>query len=285
MRTGGTTDVPTADAGGHVCWVFRDDDSLRQAAVAFLREGLTRNERLLYVADESSGAGLEEDLAGLGDLGSLVGSGTLTLLDVRSLYEPGGTFHVDRQVRTYRELTASAVAAGGSGLRVVADATALVATPEARRRFVRYETAVDRLMAEEPMTALCAYDERALGPAVRELCAVHPQRHARPAADPGFCLYHDRVGLRLAGELDVANHAVLAQALECALAGLRGDAVLDVAGVRFADARALTLLDQMGRRLRSQARSLRLIGAPPLLRRSWRALRFGGAVLDAGDGR
>lgn len=262
--------TPTTARHDHVCRLVHGDDGFREVALGFLSTGLTHGERLLYVAERDEAA-LAADLSPLGDVDDLVASGSIVLLSAHGLYEPGGTFDGAEQVTRYRELTGQAVADGFSGLRVAADATAFAITHAARRHFVRYELAVDRLMSQAPMSALCAYDVTRIGAAAGELCAVHPEDDAPPELSPGFRLCFGSEGLRLSGELDLRNTELLETALSSAVACSDERVVIETSGLAFIDVRSMATLDRLRRELRTTGRDLVLTGAPPLLRR-WASL-------------
>ena len=234
---------PEARPGDHLSWLFSSDDELIEAATTYLADGLDRGERLLYVADRPTDDALLGDLAGLGDVGRLVADGTLSVQRSRALYAPGEVLDGPRQVATYRRMTEDALAAGFTGFRVAADATALVTDPDWRRDFLAYELAVDRYIASSAMVALCAYDERILGTDALDLACVHPGRHVREEADPGFHVCAAEVGFTLAGELDHANRDLFRRAVDAAVrSGGRAGLAVDVGSLAFVDAAALAVL-------------------------------------------
>jgi diguanylate cyclase len=162
-------EVGSPSCGLHLCQPYVDRAEFVAAAVEFLAEGLLRGERLLYVA-EVVDAG---DLAPLGDVEALLRAGVLATHATRELYAPGASIDPGTQVATYRRLTAEAVADGFAGLRVVADATALVAGTEDRAAFLRYEQLVDEVMRTSPLHALCGYDRRVLAGDLDAFLAAH----------------------------------------------------------------------------------------------------------------
>lgn len=265
MRATGVVDSPLAEVGSHLCWLYRGHPSFKQAATRFLEVGAANGERLLYTADRSVEE-LADDLAPLGDVEQLVETGALLLVPLSSLYRDHG-FDGGRQVEAYRAMTEQALADGHRGLRLAADATELVRRPDDRAAFVPYELAVDRLMAELPLSALCAYDEAVLGAAATELCAVHPAHNAFGDTSAGFCLYHDEGRLFLAGELDLANRTLLDGALTAVRTLDDEVLVVDLRSLRFADADALVRIGQLAATVAADGRELRLTGASALLRR------------------
>lgn len=260
MRSVGAVDRPSASTGDHICWAFRDPAEIPEFAVPFLCEGLEKNEQLMFVADGTERE-LRAALHELGDVDGLVASGTLRLASTRNLYESDGELDQAARVRGYREVTKASVDAGYTGFRLFADATVLAAEPADRRRMVDYELDVDRVMAQFPMTAICAYDSSVLGGGVRELCAVHPGRHATND-DPGFCLSQQPGGLRLAGDIDLANADLFAMALDVAAVVEVGDVCIDSAALDFMHVPGLVELDRYAGRLAASGRTLHLDAAP-----------------------
>lgn len=263
MRAAGTLTEPSAAPGAHVCWGYDCGVEFARTAAAFLGDGIARRERLVYVADGPPEA-LRAAIGPLLDVEELEADGALVLQPVRELYEPDGSFDVGRQVAAYRDLAGAARRDGFAGLRVAADATALVRGRDARLRFVGYELAVDRLMAAGTMTALCAYDRRELGAAVGDLAAVHPLQHGLGDADRGFQAYYVGDALRLTGELDLATCELLEIVLDVARSS--GDRiVLDLAGLTFVDGRSLALIANLAATVRAGGGEVELRDpAPPL---------------------
>ena len=85
----------------------------------------------------------------------------------------------DAQVRAYAAATGAALAADFTGLRVVAEATPLVRTPEQLDAFARYEPMIDGYMVTHPFSAMCAYDRRILDEsAIAQLACLHTSTNA-----------------------------------------------------------------------------------------------------------
>jgi len=258
VRSIGVLELPSARPGSHVCWCFDEGEDFRRAAAAFLAEGQRRGERLVFVADAGEDA-LRKHLSVLGDVDRLVDDGSLVLAPVHSLYEPCGAFDVRSQTDTYRGLVAAALRDGYSGLRVAADATALVADEDHRRRFVAYEITVDRVLADWPMTAMCGYHRPTLGAAVADLLAVHPLRHGSPDIDPGFRSYYEDGVLRVEGTIDAANHAVFDIVITSLETGGEPQPVIDVGDATFVGVDGPARLSTVAARLEAAGRPLRVL--------------------------
>ncbi|MEV4809802.1 MEDS domain-containing protein [Micromonospora avicenniae] len=244
-----TSGMTPSTSYGHICWVYDDPAALDRAAHRFLTAGLAAGERLWYIA-----AGPAEPvvakLSATPALRDALAHGSLEVVSLDDTYRTGAVVDGPAQVRAYAAATEAALAAGHRGLRVVAEATPLVRTPDQLDAFTRYEHLVDRYMRARPFRAMCAYDRREIdGRAVAELACLHPETNATEA--PFQLFAWDAAGNRagLTGELDEAGEELFVTALERAdLRPADGRLVLEAPGLRFVDHRALLRLSEYARR-------------------------------------
>jgi MEDS: MEthanogen/methylotroph, DcmR Sensory domain len=189
----------------HVCWRYDDPAEFRLRAGEFLADGLAAGQRVLYVGAAEPQA-LTGELSAVEGVREAVAAGAACVASVRGTYLGGTVVDPDEQVASYRELTEQALVDGFSGLRVAADATALVATAEQVNTFARYEHRIDRYMARQPFAAMCAYDAGQRGAdTVAQIACMHPATN--PSAAPFRLHATDRPGCvaAVAGELDLAT--------------------------------------------------------------------------------
>lgn len=228
--------VIAAAAAKHRCWSFGDQQQFEAAAQEFLAEGLAAGERIWF-----SRAGGPGGLAAWLEQAARAHPGAVEYVPLDTAYPTGGRLDPAAQVARYTAATDAAVTAGYAGLRVVADDTPLVRTPDQLAAFARYETLVDRYIATAPMRAVCGFDRGRVGDRViAELACLHPDSDA---ANVHFTLRSGPPGgpaAILSGDLDPAADELL----PAALAHVRpqptgGSIVFDAAGLRFADHRAL----------------------------------------------
>ncbi|MGR6318337.1 MEDS domain-containing protein [Micromonospora soli] len=234
-------------AYGHSCLAYGDPATFDAHAVPYLAAGLAAGERVWLVAP-----GAPDDLARrldrLPGLPDALRRGAAVLVPVEQAYRAGGIIDPETQVRAYAAATEEALAAGYTGLRVMAEATSLVRTPAQRDAFARYEHLIDRYIRRRPMSAICAYDRRELDDrAIAELACLHPETNT----DAPFRL-HATLGdavVALGGELDPSNHQQFAAALDRAdPRPVDGRVVVDGAALRFVDHRCLLHLRDHARR-------------------------------------
>ncbi|TVT17286.1 MEDS domain-containing protein [Amycolatopsis acidiphila] len=248
MRISGVTRA--ADGFGphdHVCWAYDEGADFRGRAAEFLADGVAQGLRTSLIAPgdpEQLRAGLRRS----GVLADALRDGSLTVQSVEGVYGAEDVVDPETQAGVYAAATGAALADGFRGYRIVAEATALVRTPEQLAQFTRYEHRVDRLMAERPFSAMCAYHRPSLGAeAVALLASLHPA--SSPGTSP-FRLHTASDGtLTLSGELDHLTARTFPLALERAEpAGQSGELVIDGTGLEFVDHRNLYALADLAAR-------------------------------------
>ncbi|WDZ83259.1 MEDS domain-containing protein [Micromonospora cathayae] len=238
--------APSA-AHRHVCWRYDDHAALHAEAHRFLAAGLAAGEQVWYVAPGSDPFG--ERLRADAVFRDALGRDAVRLVAIESAYGADEVIDPVTQVRAYAAATEAALAAGHTGLRVVADATPLVRTPAQLDAFARYEHLVDRYLSAAPMSAMCAYDRRVLGDrAVAELACLHPETNVD---DILFRLHAGAAGDArpvLAGELDASNHDLFRTALRrAAPPAVDGRLVVQATDLSFVDHRCLIHLREHAR--------------------------------------
>lgn len=233
----------------HLCWRYGDAAEFRVRAGEFLAEGLALGQRVCYVGVGEPGS-LADELCEVEGMSEALRRGDAQVTSVSAAYPHGAVIDPADQVRAYAALTEDALEANFTGLRVAADATSLVRTPEQLSAFVRYESLIDRYMSAHPFSAMCAYDRRELGEhAVAQLASMHP--NSSPEAAPFRLHASERTdcAATLGGELDLVSAELFPLALDRANLQVRdGELVLDAADLTFVDHRSLLWLAEHARR-------------------------------------
>lgn len=234
-------------ADGHACWGFDRPEEYVAATLEFFTDGLRSNQRLVYLGSEPV-AEQRERLDPLGDVGALVDSGALHLLELKDLTKPGEPVEPIAQVALFAAAAEAARADGFSGLRLATQSTEMVAEPRTREAHLRLESRADRLATAVGMSALCGYQRGAVPEAVLgDLAAIHPTANALAEAAP-FHLFGEGDRLVLSGEIDRFSTPALLRALDRVhLPGER--TALDLEPLGFIDHHAFEALAAHTRRL------------------------------------
>lgn len=265
MRRHGLADSPEAlGLNGHACWGFDDVGELGTAAAAFLAEGYELGQRLMFVGGPEAEAMVRET----DPMRSLVGDETLQIAPFEAVY-PGGRRmpHAD-QWSMYSGATDQALADGFTGLRVLAEVTALASPKDAWPDQVGWESYADRHMANRPLAALCCFDRRRLTvDAMAALACTHPVADRRLQHLAPFRIYAQPDAVALAGEVDALSAAHLKELLELTLPDTEGEFVLDLEGLDFIDHSGVLVVTDHRQRMRDRGAQLTLRGEGAMFQR------------------
>ncbi|HEY8371980.1 MAG TPA: MEDS domain-containing protein [Pseudonocardiaceae bacterium] len=247
MRLAGVAEVARGFGNhDHLCWSYEERDELRRRVTEFLDEGLAAGQQVWYVADGT----VEElmgDLRGLGAVSRAAERGALRALPLDTVYRPGALTHPGEPVLAYRAATEAALAAGFTGLRVAAEGTSLIRTPEQLDTFARYEHLVDRYLVDHPVTGMCAYNRAELGEdVITQLACMHPVTNHDTVPFRVHATEHAEVGLR--GEIDLTGEELFRWVLErVEFQPAGGKTVVDATGLDFIDHHGLLTLENHAR--------------------------------------
>lgn len=236
----------------HLSWPYEQRPDFLRTVREFLAEGLALGLRCVYLAD-SPREQLEADMVGIPDLDAALEGGALSLTDLSELYPEGGLVDPTETLATYRAAVEDALAQGYAGLRVAADSTPLVRTPEQLDAFAAWEHVADRYMTRHPLSALCGFDREQLpASATVALACLHPA--ARAGMTP-FYVYSPENGadLALAGEIDIVGTDDFRTCLDRTGLELTRELVVDGSWLDFIDHRALAGLADYARRFQVTA--------------------------------
>jgi|GEM_PF-3181619 len=171
-------ELRTAAPGDHLCHLFSTQEQRVEVAYTFLRDGLERGERTVYVSDGVKG---EEDLrslfAGRGlDTRKYAESGQLLLYEPGNIFLAGESFSPSVSLASWREEARRASSDGWPALRVLADMSWALRKPPGWGLLAEYEAEINRLPGAESCLFLCQYDRRRFDPQfLLDLLRTHPR--------------------------------------------------------------------------------------------------------------
>ncbi|MFB3814984.1 MAG: MEDS domain-containing protein [Terriglobales bacterium] len=154
-------DLGSLRAGDHVCGMFRTNEEQQEATGMFLRDGIARGERIVYVAS----AGTREDIcgslqrAGI-DAEACLARGQLQLRNFRDAYIHNGEFRPEVTFAFWNSELTAARAAGYSSLRVTGEMSWSLDHYSETDYLIEYEAKLNRLIPGSAYTVLCQYDLR-----------------------------------------------------------------------------------------------------------------------------
>ncbi|OJF15878.1 hypothetical protein BG844_02110 [Couchioplanes caeruleus subsp. caeruleus] len=238
--------------GDHVCaFVDGTNDGLDLIARA-VAAGLDAGDKVMVFTESLLPVAV---LAGLEARGVAVApaqrAGQVQVLPSPEVYLPAGRFEPARMLDSLTGHLEQAAADGHPGLRLVGDMPWASGEPAAADHMVAYEAQVNRLYMEGRALGVCLYDRRAFSRGLlQKVARAHPATLIEGAAADATPLLRIRrtshpYGLRLIGEADFSNETALAAALDAVLDRQPDPVapiVVDVEGLRFADASTAALL-------------------------------------------
>ncbi|APX96805.1 MEDS domain-containing protein [Natronorubrum daqingense] len=162
----------------HYAFIYDNDDGVDQLALAasFVRQGLERGERCLYVADDNSRGDVLTAMRSNGiDVDDALESGSLSLLTPAEMYSQDGEFDPEAMLEFWEETLAESKADGFTGLRATAEMTWAVGERASDEALVEYEALLNPLYRNEEYTVLCQYNRDEFSDAVVEdVLETHP---------------------------------------------------------------------------------------------------------------
>lgn len=259
--------------GEHYCWAYRDHAEFFEVLHWFIAGGLSQNQRVACFVPAGQLEPLRRSLRTTIPIDEVEDSQALILGTFESAYMPDGSFDQEQRIASYERLVRSAQRDGYEGLRVMGDATAILRDPAARESWPGYELRADLLTKQEPLIALCAYDQTTCDDqGMRMIRSLHPDLIGSWDAEPLFHLHASRSGgLRISGEVDFGNSADLERATVDAAKDL-AHPVIDLHDLEFLDVSGMRALTAAINALAGTGRAVELRGARPILMRLWNLL-------------
>ena len=162
--------------GDHVCTLFASPEEQLQAAVEYIRGGLSRGERCLWVSCERPVGEFRASLNEAGiDVKAEEARGALVVLTKHEGHLKGGSFDPDRMIAMLHQAVKDSLDAGFTGLCAGGDMTWLLDQAPGSDRLAEYEARLNHFYQSNHALGLCTYNVRTMPPAILDDClATHP---------------------------------------------------------------------------------------------------------------
>lgn len=160
----------------HLCSIYESQEEHYSVAIPFIRVGLDRGEKCIYIADDGKDEMVREAMHADGiDVESAIASKSLILTTKTETYLKGGSFNPDCVLSFWKEATKSALNEGFSALRATGETGWLAGGYLPLERWVEYESRVTEAFTQNNCFALCQCDRRILKPEIiRDVIRTHP---------------------------------------------------------------------------------------------------------------
>lgn len=163
-------------AGDHYCGIYRSDEDHRALIVDFVRDGVDRNEKMMYIVNVQTAEELKATLAAANvDADGLVNKRQLVILTAKEAYLRGGQFDPDKMIQLLRDETKQALEDGYTALRVTGEMTWALSGEPGSERLVEYESKLNQFFPKSQCYAICQYDRRRFdSEMLLEILNTHP---------------------------------------------------------------------------------------------------------------
>jgi len=170
----GFTEEPFPE-GTHMCNIFSDEGERDDVISRFVAAGLAEGEQSCYFVDTVPADELRERLASLGVPVPAPEDPRLVVAPAVDMYCPDGTFVPDRMLGNFPLVYNAGLEAGFVGVRATGEMTWARRGLPGSERLIEYESRINTVVREYPLTAVCQYDARCFdGATLFEVLLVHP---------------------------------------------------------------------------------------------------------------
>jgi MEDS: MEthanogen/methylotroph, DcmR Sensory domain len=162
--------------GDHVCALYSTREEQLSAAVEYVRSGLARGERCLWVCCEHTPDDFRAalDAAGIA-VAAEESRGALVLLTKHEGHLSGGYFDPDKMIHMLHTAVREALDLGFSGLCAGGDMSWLLDEAEGSERVAEYEARLNAFYPSSKSLGLCLYNRHRLPTAALDhSLATHP---------------------------------------------------------------------------------------------------------------
>ena len=161
--------------GDHVCTLFSSPEEQLSAAIEYIRQGLGRHEKCLYVCGEQTPDEFRAALADAGiDVAREEARAALVLLTKETGHLKGGSFNPSRMISMLQATLETALKDGFEGLCAAGDMTWLLDEAPGSEEIAEYEALLNHFYRTNRALGLCQYNRRKLPTAILDHClATH----------------------------------------------------------------------------------------------------------------
>jgi len=161
--------------GDHVCTLYSTPEEQLTAAIEYIRGGLARGERCLYVCCEHECDQFRDALrAGGIDVDAEEARTALVIVTKEQGHLKGGTFSPAKMIEMLRTAVQDTLDAGFAGLCAAGDMNWVLDGAPGSEKIAEYEALLNHFYHSHRALGLCLYNRKTIPPAVLDHClATH----------------------------------------------------------------------------------------------------------------
>ena len=160
----------------HLSLIYEGAEDHYAVPVRFLRLGLERGEKCVYIADDGTEPVVREAMYSQGiDVQSAIASDSLVLGTKEGAFLRHGSFDPESMMTFWREATSEALSQGFGGLRATGETEWLLCGAPGLDRWTEYESRLSDVLEDLNCFALCQYNRQVLpSQMVLDVIRTHP---------------------------------------------------------------------------------------------------------------
>ena len=160
----------------HLCSIYENPQEHYAVAIPFIRIGLDRGEKCIYIADDGTVGDVRQAMQSEGiDVERATASKALVLATKEQAYLEHGSFHPDWMFTFWKEATQLAMSEGFSALRATGETEWVLRGGRGLERWMEYESRLTHTLSESNCSALCQYNRRLFPPElILDVIRTHP---------------------------------------------------------------------------------------------------------------
>jgi signal transduction histidine kinase len=160
----------------HFCSIYENPEEHYAVAIPFMRMGLDRGEKCIYIADDGTIGDVREAMQSEGiDVEGAIESNSLVLATKEQAYLKRGSFDPDWMFTFWKEATDSAMSEGFPALRVTGETEWVLRGGRGLERWMEYESRLTHALSENNCSALCQYNRHCFPPElILDVIRTHP---------------------------------------------------------------------------------------------------------------
>jgi PAS domain S-box-containing protein len=162
--------------GDHLCCLYETEQEHQAVLTPFLRQGLERGEKVLYIVDAHAAEAVLGYLRADGlDVEPYLACGQLAILTSDETYTREGVFDPGEMIALLKAETEATLAEGYPALRVTGEMTWVLRGLPGSERLIEYEARLNEFFPGSHCLAICQYDRRRFKPALLlDVLHTHP---------------------------------------------------------------------------------------------------------------
>ncbi len=147
--------------GCHLCAIYETEEEHQTLFTQFMRAGLEKNEKVIYILDARPAETVFRYLQAQGlDTQSYVRKGQLNILTSQQTYLKEGIFDPDTMIAFLKSETEKAIAEGYEALRVTGEMSWSLKGHPGSDRLIEYESRLNDFFSGSNCLAICQYDKQ-----------------------------------------------------------------------------------------------------------------------------